>query len=296
MLTVPTNSTTELLKKVRRIELKTRGLSSQIFSGEYHSAFKGRGMAFSEVREYTPGDEIRTIDWNVTARFNTPYVKVFQEERELTAILLVDVSASDNFGTTDKLKRNLITEISAVLAFSALQNNDKVGVIFFSDKIELFIPPKKGKSHILRVIREMINFQATGKGTDIGAAITFLNRAIKKRCITFLISDFIDHGNYRDNLRIANKKHDLVAFHVYDEREQEMPDIGLVKFLDAETGVYQWINTGDKQVRKIYAANALKQRRKIEDSLRKSGVDFTSIGTHENFVKPLMNLFKRRGK
>lgn len=289
-------STAELLKKVRRIELKTRGLSSQIFSGEYHSAFKGRGMAFSEVREYTPGDEIRTIDWNVTARFNSPYVKVFQEERELTAILLIDVSASDNFGTTEKLKRNLITEISAVLAFSALQNNDKVGVIFFSDKVELFIPPKKGKSHILRVIREMINFQATGKGTDIGGAITFLNRAIKKRCITFLISDFIDSGNYRDNLRIANKKHDLVAFHVYDEREREMPDIGLVKFLDAESGIYKWINTGNKKVRQEYRSNALKQRQDIENTLKKSGVDFASIGTHENFVKPLMALFKKRGK
>ncbi len=253
-------------------------------------------MAFSEVREYTPGDEIRTIDWNVTARFNAPYVKVFQEERELTAILLVDVSASDNFGTTDKLKRNLITELSAVLAFSALQNNDKVGVIFFSDKVELFIPPKKGKSHILRLIREMINFQATGTGTNIGEALTFLNRAIKKRCITFLISDFIDHGNYADNLRIANKKHDLVAFHVFDEREREMPDIGLVKFLDSETGTYQWVNTGNKKVRQTYRSNGFKQREKIENSLKKSGVDFASIGTHENFVKPLMNLFKRRGK
>lgn len=253
-------------------------------------------MAFSEVREYTPGDEIRRIDWNVTARFGTPYVKVFQEERELTAILLVDVSASDNFGTSEKLKRNLITEISAVLAFSALQNNDKVGVIFFSDKIELFIPPKKGKSHILRLIREMINFQATGKGTNIGEALTFLNRAIKKRCITFLISDFIDHNNYKDDLRIANKKHDLVAFHVYDEREQQMPNIGLVKFLDAESGVYQWINTSDKKVRETYQKNALVQQKRIEDVLKKSGVDFASVGTHENFVKPLMNLFKRRGK
>ncbi|MES2627552.1 MAG: VWA domain-containing protein, partial [Bacteroidota bacterium] len=220
----------------------------------------------------------------------------FEEERELTAILLVDVSASDNFGTTEKLKRNLITELSAVLAFSALQNNDKVGVIFFSDKVELFIPPKKGKSHILRVIREMINFQATGKGTNIAEALVFLNRAIKKRCIAFLISDFIDHGNYRDNLRIANKKHDLVAFHVYDEREQEMPDVGLVKFLDAESGVYQWVNTSDKKVRQTYRANALRQKDLVHTSLKKSGVDFTSIGTHENFVKPLMNLFKKRGK
>ncbi len=253
-------------------------------------------MAFSEVREYTPGDEIRTIDWNVTARFNSPFVKVFQEERELTAILLIDVSASDNFGTSEKLKRSLIVELSAVLAFSALQNNDKVGVIFFSDKIELFIPPKKGKSHILRVIRELINFQATGKGTNIGEALTFLNRAIKKRSIAFLITDFIDHGNYRDSLRIANKKHDLVAFHVYDNRENEMPDIGLVKFLDAENGSYQWINTSDKKIRETYRKNALKQQEKISTNLKKLGVDFASIGTHENYVKPLMNLFKRRGK
>lgn len=253
-------------------------------------------MAFSEVREYTPGDEIRTIDWNVTARFNSPYVKVFQEERELTAILLVDVSGSDNFGTNEKLKRNLITEISAVLAFSALQNNDKVGVIFFSDKVELFIPPKKGKSHILRVIREMINFESASKGTNIAEALTFLNRAIKKRSIAFLISDFIDPANYTDSLRIANKKHDLVAFHVYDQREQEMPDVGLVKFLDAETGIYQWINTSDKSVRTTYKANSRRQQEKIETTLRKTGVDFATIGTHENFVKPLMSLFKRRGK
>ncbi len=296
MTATTSNSTTDLLKKVRRIELKTKGLSNQIFSGEYHSAFKGRGMAFSEVREYAAGDEIRTIDWNVTARFNSPYVKVFQEERELTALLLIDVSASDNFGTSEKLKRNLITELSAVLAFSALQNNDKVGVIFFSDKIELFIPPKKGKSHILRVIRELINFQATGKGTNIGEALTFLNRAIKKRCIAFLITDFIDHGNYRDPLRIANKKHDLVAFHVYDQREQEMPDIGLVKFLDAEKGDYQWINTGNKRIRETYRKNAVQQQEKIATTLKKLGVDFATIGTHENYVKPLMNLFKKRGK
>ncbi len=296
MTPIAQNSTAELLKKVRRIELKTKGLSNQIFSGEYHSAFKGRGMAFSEVREYNPGDEIRTIDWNVTARFNSPYVKVFQEERELTAMLLVDVSGSDNFGTNEKLKRSLITELSAVLAFSAIQNNDKVGVIFFSDKVELFIPPKKGRSHILRVIREMINFKATGKGTNIEEALTFLNRVLKKRCITFLISDFIDHNNYVDTLKITNKKHDLVAFHVFDEREKEMPNIGLVKFLDAESGQFQWVNTGDKNVRKTYEQNARNQMVKIETALRKSGVDFTSIGTHENFVKPLMNLFKKRGK
>jgi uncharacterized protein (DUF58 family) len=290
-----TYTTSDLIKKVRRIELKTRGLSNQIFSGEYHSAFKGRGMAFSEVREYSPGDEIRTIDWNVTARFNSPYVKVFEEERELTAILLIDVSASYNFGSKERLKRSLITEIAAVLAFSAIQNNDKVGVILFSDKIELFIPPKKGKSHILRVIRELINFRPASQGTNISEALKFLNMVVKKRAIAFLISDFITADKYQDNLKIANRKHDLVAFHIYDDREAEMPDIGLVKFLDAESDEYRWINTSSKKVRGLYSRNALKRFSGVQTTLRKSGVDFASIATHENYVKPLMNLFKRRG-
>ncbi|HEX4888190.1 MAG TPA: DUF58 domain-containing protein [Luteibaculaceae bacterium] len=291
-----TNSTTELLKKVRRIELKTKGLSSQIFSGEYHSAFKGRGMAFSEVREYMPGDEIRTIDWNVTARLGEPYVKVFQEERELTTILLIDVSASDNFGSTEKLKRNLITEISAVLAFSAIQNNDKVGVIFFSDRVELYIPPKKGKSHILRVIREMIQIKPKSKGTHIAEALTFLNRVQKKRTICFLISDFMDKNDYSSVLKISNKKHDLVAFKIYDHREYDMPNIGLVRFVDPETGAAQWVDTSSKKARLHYAQQAQQQQIQSEQVMRKSGVDFVSIGTHENFVKPIMNLFKRRGK
>jgi len=227
--------TAELLKKVRKIEIKTRGLSSQIFSGEYHSAFKGRGMAFSEVREYIPGDDIRTIDWNVTARFNTPYVKVFEEERELNVVLLVDVSASGNFGTQKQIKQELITELCAVIAFSASTNNDKIGVIFFSDKIEKFIPPKKGKTHILRIIRELLNFEPQNKGTNITQAFKFLTNAIKKRSIAFVISDFID-TNFDDAVKIANKKHDVVALRIYDKAETEIPKIGLIKLKDNETG------------------------------------------------------------
>jgi uncharacterized protein (DUF58 family) len=216
---------TDLLKKVRKIEIKTRGLSAQIFSGEYHSAFKGRGMAFSEVREYSPGDDIRTIDWNVTARLNHPYVKVFEEERELTVMVLVDVSASGKFGTNVQFKQELITELTAVLAFSAIQNNDKAGVIFFSDKIELFIPPKKGKSHILRIIRELINFEPKGTGTDIGGALRYFNNMIKKKCIAFLISDFVG-TNYEDAIKVTGKKHDLAALRIMDPREEKMPDVG----------------------------------------------------------------------
>jgi uncharacterized protein (DUF58 family) len=287
-------NTTELLKKVSRIELRTRGLSNQIFSGEYHSAFKGRGMAFSEVREYLPGDEIRTIDWNVTARFNEPFVKVFEEERELTTMLLVDVSASDAFGTQEQLKKGLITELSAVLSFSAIQNNDKVGVIFFSDRIEKFIPPKKGKSHILRIIRELIELKPEGKETNIGAALKYLSNVIKKRCVTFLISDFID-TKFEDELRLVNKRHDMIALQVYDKREYDLPNIGLAKFIDAETGQIKWINTAAKSTRIKYKAKALEREAKITEVFRKSGVDFTRIGTHESYVKPLMTLFKKRG-
>ena len=246
-------NTTELLKKVRRIELRTRGLSNQIFSGEYHSAFKGRGMAFSEVREYLPGDEIRTIDWNVTARFNEPYVKVFEEERELTTMLLIDVSASDAFGTQKQLKKGLITELSAVLSFSAIQNNDKVGVIFFSDRIEKFIPPKKGKSHILRIIRELIELKPSGRKTNLAEALRFLSNVIKKRCISFIISDFID-DHFEDELKLVNKRHDTIALQVYDRREYELPNIGLAKFIDAETGQVKWVNTSSKKVRIKYKA------------------------------------------
>jgi len=286
--------TAELLKKVHRIEIKTRGISNQIFSGEYHSAFKGRGMAFSEVREYVPGDEIRTIDWNVTARLGHPYVKVFEEERELTVILVVDVSGSDSFGTNEQLKKQQITEICAVLAFSAIQNNDKIGVIFFSDQVEKFIPPKKGKSHILRIIRELIEFKPDHKKTNIGEALRYLINGVKKRSIAFLISDFIDDG-YERALKIANRKHDLVALRIYDPREQEIPAMGLVPFRDAETGDLQWINTSNPLVRRNYKARALEQQSKMQDLFRRSGVDYTSIATNESYIKPLMTLFKRRG-
>ncbi|HEY6162812.1 MAG TPA: DUF58 domain-containing protein [Bacteroidia bacterium] len=285
--------TTELLKKVRKIEIKTRGLSSQVFSGEYHSAFKGRGMAFSEVREYQPGDDIRTIDWNVTARLNHPYVKIFEEERELNVMLLVDVSGSEAFGTQKQFKQELITEICAVLAFSAIQNNDKIGVIFFSDRIEKFIPPKKGKSHILRIIRELISFEPQSKGTNITLALRYLTNLIKKKSIVFLISDFMDNG-FNDALKIANRKHDMVALRIYDKRERELPDIGLVKMKDAETGVVRWIDTSDREVRRTYEYESRKSEQRLKDIFNRSGVDTASIATSENYIRPLMNLFKKR--
>ncbi len=285
--------TTDLLKKVRKIEIKTRGLSAQIFSGEYHSAFKGRGMAFSEVREYMHGDDIRSIDWNVTARFNHPYVKIFEEERELTVMLLVDVSASGEFGTRKQFKRELITELCAVLAFSAIENNDKAGVIFFSDKIEKFIPPKKGKTHILRIIRELINFQPESTGTDIGGAIRYFNNMIKKKSIAFLISDFMGQG-YSDALKIAARKHDLAAIRIYDEREAEMPDLGLVRFTDAETGQVSVMDTSNTNARRDYNIWWKQNDRKITDLLNRSGVDFTTLRTDQNYVTSLINLFKKR--
>jgi uncharacterized protein (DUF58 family) len=286
--------TSELLKKVRKIEIKTRGLSSQIFSGEYHSAFKGRGMAFSEVREYTPGDDVRTIDWNVTARFNTPFVKVFEEERELSVVLLVDVSASGMFGTHSQFKQDLVTELCAVVAFSASQNNDKIGVIFFSDKIEKFIPPKKGKSHILRIIRELIEFKPDNKRTNLEVALKYMTNVIKKRSVVFLISDFYSDSNYRDALKIANKKHDVVALRIIDKTEHELPDVGLVKLRDNETGKMIWVNTSDKAFRKQFAINHLKFEDELKDIFNRSGIDFTKILTHESYIKPLMNLFKNR--
>ena len=238
--------TSELLKKVRQIEIKTRGLSRNIFAGQYHSAFKGRGMAFSEVREYQFGDDIRDIDWNVTARYIRPYVKVFEEERELTVMLLIDVFGSKDFGTVSRIKKEVITEIAATLAFSAIQNNDKIGVIFFSDQIEKFILPQKGKRHILYIIRELIDFQPDHKQTDLGQALKYLTNAIKKRCTAFLISDFIDKGNYQDALTIANRKHDVIAIQVYDHRETELPNVGLMKIKDAETGKERWIDSSSK--------------------------------------------------
>jgi uncharacterized protein (DUF58 family) len=285
--------TTELLKRVRAIEIRTRGLSRQIFSGEYHSAFKGRGMAFSENREYQHGDEIRTIDWNVTARMGHPYVKVFEEERELTAIVLVDVSGSENYGTRRQLKRDLITELSAVLAFSAIQNNDKIGVLLFSDRIEKFIPPKKGKSHILRIIRELIDFKPERQGTNISLALDYLNSVIKKRSICFILSDFID-DQFGHALRITSRKHDVVAIHIEDRGEQDLPDVGWLRIRHAETGELQWVNTSSRRTRKALKTERIERKSALKDAFGKAGVDHISIKTDEPYVKPLMTLFKQR--
>lgn len=287
--------TNELLSKVRKIEIKTRGLSNQVFSGEYHSVFKGRGMAFSEVREYAPGDDIRTIDWNVTARFGHPYVKVFEEERELTVMLLADMSASGLFGTQSRQKQDMMTEIAAVLAFSAIQNNDKVGIIFFTDRIEKYIPPKKGKSHILRIIRELIDFKPIGSKTDLGLTLKYFTNVMKKRCTAFVISDFIS-PDFTDSLKIANRKHDVIALRLYDKREKEMPAIGLVRLQDQESGKSQWVDFSVEENRKQYVINALRREEKLKEIFNRSGVDFANIATHENYVNPLMNLFKRREK
>jgi uncharacterized protein (DUF58 family) len=286
--------TTELLKKVRKIEIKTRGLSSQIFSGEYHSAFKGRGMAFSEVREYYPGDDIRTIDWNVTARFSHPFVKVYEEERELTVMLVVDVSASENFGTRKQLKRGLITELCAVLAFSAIQNNDKIGLIFFSDRIEKYIPPKKGKFHILRIIRELIEFTPLHKTTHLGEALRYLTNVMKKRTIAFVISDFMS-PDFSDALKIANKKHDVVALQIYDHRESELPDMGLVKAADAETGNTVWVDTSSPSLRAAYHRKWSEKEKKLDSLFTKAGVDCVKLRPEESYTRPLMQFFKRRG-
>lgn len=285
--------TKELLKKVRAIELKTRGLSEHIFSGEYHSAFKGRGMTFSEVREYMPGDEVRTIDWNVTARLGSPFVKVFEEERELTVMLVADVSGSVEFGTAEQLKRELITEACATLAFSAIRNNDKVGLILFTDRVEKFIPPKKGRSHILRLIRELIEFRPDGRGTDLTEALRYLNRVIKKRSIAFLVSDLQDEG-YADVLRIANRRHDLVVLRTVDPREDELLNIGMVPFVDPETGVVVWADTRSATVRNAYRAEGLKRRDRARETLRRAGVDHCVISTTHGYVKPLMAMFKQR--
>jgi uncharacterized protein (DUF58 family) len=285
--------TSELLKKVRKIEIKTRGLSSQIFSGEYHSAFKGRGMAFSEVREYTPGDDVRTIDWNVTARLRNTYVKVFEEERELNVMLVVDVSASGNFGTHAQTKKDLITELCAVVAFSAATNNDKIGLIFFSDKIEKFIPPKKGKSHILRLIRELVKFEPENKGTNVSLGLKYLTNVIKKRSIAFVISDFIDN-NFDDAIKIANKKHDIVALRIYDKTEMQIPRIGLIKLKDNETGKNVWVDTSSNAFQHELKLQQVKADAKLKETFSRAGVDFTKISTHEGYIKPLMTLFKKR--
>ena len=290
---MPVVEATELIKRVRKIEIKTKGLSQQIFAGEYHSAFKGKGIAFSEVREYQYGDDIRNVDWNVTARFNHPYIKVFEEERELTVVLLVDVSGSRFFGTLSQLKMNVITEISAVLSFSAIQNNDKVGVILFSDKIEKFIPPKKGKQHILRIIRELINFRPENRKTSITEALRFLSNAIKKRSIVFLISDFMDY-HFEDALRIASKRHDLIGLHIYDIRETELPDIGLINIVDAETGKEMLVDTSSRYIRNTYKNSWKKRTDDLNEIFLKLGVDTASISTDEDYVRPLISLFKKR--
>ena len=286
--------TSELLKKVRRIEIKTRGLSRNIFAGQYHSAFKGRGMAFSEVREYQYGDDIRDIDWNVTARYVRPYVKVFEEERELTVMLLIDVSGSRDFGSVNVMKKEVITEIAATLAFSAIQNNDKIGVVFFSDKIEKFIPPQKGKKHILYIIRELIDFKPQDTKTDIGQVLKFLTNAIKKRCTTFLISDFIDKESFKDALTIANRKHDVVAIQVYDRRETELPSVGLMKIKDAETGAERWIDSSSARVREAYKEWWDRRQAAMSDSFKKCRVDSVSIRTEDDYVKALIALFDKR--
>ncbi|MBU0489476.1 MAG: DUF58 domain-containing protein [Bacteroidetes bacterium] len=287
--------TTELLKKVRKIEIKTRGLSSQVFSGEYHSVFKGKGMAFSEVREYQYGDDIRSIDWNVTARFNNPFVKIFEEERELTVMLLVDISSSADFGTTGQTKRDLITELAAVLSFSAIQNNDKVGLILFSDKIEMFIPPKKGKKHILRIIRELLNFEPQNTGTSIRTGLEYFMSVIKKRSISFLLSDFIDR-DYENALKIASRKHDMIGIRIYDKRETTIPSVGLFQVKDAETGRMQWIDTSSSAYRNALENWWKESEHYMNEVFSKRGVDFVKIQNGEDYVKPLMHLFKKRAK
>ena len=286
--------TSDLLKRVRQIEIKTRGLSNNIFAGQYHSAFKGKGMSFSEVREYQYGDDVRDIDWNVTARYNKPFVKVFEEERELTVMLLIDVSNSLDFGTVKQLKKVMVTEIAATLAFSAIQNNDKIGVIFFSDRIEKFIPPKKGRKHILYIIRELLDFKPESKRTDIKIAVEYLTNVIKKRCTTFMISDFIDENDFRNALTIANRKHDIVAIQVYDRRMAELPDVGLMKVRDAETGHEQWIDTSSRALRRAHNDWWIQRQGVLNETFTKSNVDSVSIRTDQDYVKSLLNLFAKR--
>jgi uncharacterized protein (DUF58 family) len=283
----------DLLKKVRRIEIKTRGLSRHIFAGEYHSAFKGRGIAFSEVREYQYGDDIRNIDWNVTARFNHPYIKIFEEERELTVMLLIDVSGSGNFGTTVAYKRDIMTEVAAVLSFSAIFNNDKIGVIFFSDKVEKFIPPLKGRKHILRIIRELLDFKSESTKTDLDVPLKFLTNAIKKRCTAFIISDFLV-PDFEEAMRIASNKHDIVALKVYDTLEQSIPDVGLVKVSDSESGEEKWIDTSSRTTRDAYRLWWLSHMEMITSIFKRCGVDSAELRTDLDYVKPLIKLFKSR--
>ena len=284
----------ELLKKVRKIEIKTRGLSQNIFAGEYHSAFKGRGMMFSEVREYQYGDDIRDIDWNITARHNRPYIKVYEEERELTVMLLIDVSGSRNFGAEGREKREVITEIAAVLAFSAIQNNDKIGAIFFSDHVEKFIVPKKGRKHILTIIHELLDFKPSASGTDIAKAIKYFSDALKRRCTMFLISDFIDSSDYRTPLTVAVGRHDIMAIQVYDRRDASLPDVGLMHVSDLETGASRWVDTSSRKVRSAYSKWWYDRQQQMSQTLRSTRVDYTSVATDEDYVRALMGLFKNR--
>ena len=286
--------TSEIIKKVRKIEIKARGLSSNIFAGQYHSAFKGRGMAFSEVREYQFGDDVRDIDWNVTARFHRPYVKVFEEERELTVMLMIDVSGSLDFGTQKQMKRDMVTEIAATIAFSAIQNNDKIGVVFFSDKIEKYIPPKKGRKHILYIIREMLDFHPESKRTDVKQAIEFLSSVQKRHTTAFILSDFYVRSDFQQSLQIANRKHDVVAIQVYDQRARELPDVGLMKVVDAETGFEQYVDTSSKRLRDSYRKYWQGRQSQLLETFNKSNVDNVSIATSEDFVKALLMLFKQR--
>lgn len=286
--------TSEILKKVRKIEIKTRGLSQNIFAGQYHSAFKGRGMAFSEVREYQFGDDVRDIDWNVTARFHKPFVKVFEEERELTVMLLIDVSGSLDFGTKGQMKRDVVTEIAATLAFSAIQNNDKIGVIFFSDRIEKYIPPKKGRRHILYIIREMLNFKPESWKTDVGMAAEFLTRVMKRRCTAFMLSDFYQNGDFLKPMQIANSKHDVVAIQVYDPFMKRLPDAGLLKVRDAETGHEMYIDTSSRKLRTAHNRYWLEKESMLKQTFTKSNVDWVSIATNEDYVKAMMLLFAQR--
>ena len=287
--------TSEIIKRVRKIEIKARGLSSNVFAGQYHSAFKGRGMAFSEVREYQYGDDVRDIDWNVTARFNKPYVKVFEEERELTVMLMIDVSGSLDFGTSHQLKRDMVTEIAATIAFSAIQNNDKIGVVFFSDKIEKYIPPKKGRKHILYIIREMLDFHPTSSRTDMRTAVEFLTSVSKRRCTAFILSDFYVREDFLQQLTIANRKHDVVAIQVFDERSRDLPDVGLMKVVDAETGHEQYVDTGSRKLREAYRRYWQSREDRLIDTFNRSSVDCVSIATSDDYVKSLMGLFNKRG-
>ncbi len=285
----------ELLKKVRKIEIKTKGLSRNIFAGEYHSAFKGRGMAFSEVREYQFGDDIRNIDWNVTARYGHPFIKIFEEERELTVMLLVDVSGSREFGTVERLKKNVIVELAAILSFSAISNNDKIGVIFFSDQIEKFIPPKKGRTHTLRIIRELIEFEPVSRKTDVSVALRYLTNAMKRRVTAFIISDLMDDpASMEQALSIANNKHDMVGLRIYDEREAELPSVGMIKFKDAETGEYLWVDSSSRSVRETYRRHWSNRNKQLDNLLKRTGLDYVNISTREDYVKSLVALFKKR--